>query len=251
MKTQVKTSQEISAIKESGAMLALILDEIQQVVEPGVSGLDIDQMARKLLKQHGGEAPFLGYHGFPGVICVSHNDEVEHGIPRDIKVKEGDILSLDFGVRYRGMITDSGRTLPVGDISKARRELLNNTERALYSGIDVVRDGVRVGDISSAVQSVLDGAGHGIVRDLVGHGVGHELHEDPEIPNYGTAGTGMPLKAGMTIAIEPMATLGDYRIMIDSDGWTIRTYDGSMSAHFEHTVLVTDDGFEILTSSQL
>ena len=247
MFTKVKTPQEIEAMRESAKMLAAVLDYLESTVEIGMTGVDIDQHARKELKKLGGEPPFLGYHGFPGVICVSHNDEVEHGIPRPIALQDGDLLSLDFGVKYRGMISDSGRTLMIGDVSPKARRLVADTKASLMAGIDVVKPGVRVGDIGAAVQAVLDKGGYGIVRDLVGHGVGHELHEDPNIPNYGTAGTGPTLKEGMTICIEPMATLGDYQLTVDEDGWTIRTADGSLSAHFEHTVLITAKGAEILT----
>lgn len=247
MFTKVKTEQEIVDMRQSGQMLAKVLRHVISKVEAGISGFEINDIAAKELKSLGGNAPFLNYQGFPGVICISVNDEVEHGTPRSLKLSDGDIVSLDFGVEYKGMITDSGRTIAVGKIDKKVKNLLKHTEQSLYSGIDILKTGVRVGDISAAVQSKLDEFGYGIVRDLVGHGVGHELHEDPNIPNYGTAGTGPTLKAGMTIAIEPMATLGDWKLKVDNDNWTIRTIDGSLAAHFEHTVLITMDGSEILT----
>lgn len=252
MFTKVKKEHEIEAMRESGRMLATVLDHLETKLEPGMSGLDLNDMAAREAKKLGGETPFLNYHGFPGVMCVSANDVIQHGIPTADILNAGDIVNLDFGIRYRGMITDSGRTLAVGGSSTPQNEkLLKDTKRALYAGIEQVRAGVRVGDISAAVQSVLDKGGYGIVRDLVGHGVGHELHEDPNIPNYGVAGKGPALKAGMTIAIEPMATLGDYHITIDDDNWTIRSVDGSYSAQFEHTVLITISGYEILTESLL
>ena len=176
------------------------------------------------------------------------NDEVVHGIPLDEKIiKKGDIISIDFGVKYDGMITDAARTFYVGDASNQVKKLIINTEKSMYAGIQQVRNGVRIGDISSAIQKVLVSGGYGIVRDLVGHGVGHSLHEEPDIPNYGFAGSGPTLHTGMTIAIEPMATLGTHTVTVDEDHWTIRTADGSLAAHFENTVLITDKGYDILT----
>lgn len=253
MFTRIKTDSEILAMRESAAMLAKVLDYLEQTVDVGMNLIEIDQIARNEAKALGGDTPFLGVGdpGFPGVICLSVNDEVEHGTARDIELKDGDILSMDFGILYKGMISDSGRTIAIGDIASKTQRLLDDTKQSLYAGIDVLKDGVKVGDISAAVQKVLDKKKYGIVRDLVGHGVGHELHEDPNIPNYGTAGRGPVLRAGMTICIEPMATLGDWRIVMDDDHWTIRTADGSLSAHFEHTILITDRGSEILTESSL
>ena len=250
MMTQIKTATEILAMRESGRMLATILDSLKVKVGPGVSTKDLAIIANRELKALGGSAPFLGYQGFPDVICISLNDEVVHGIPRpDRIIKEGDLVSLDFGVNYRGMITDSAITLIVGKPkSNKHQELVRYTRESLIAGIEAVHDGVRTGDIGSAVQNILDKHGYGIVRDLVGHGVGHELHEDPNIPNYGRSNTGPWLKAGMTIAIEPMATLGGDRVMLDPDHWTIKTHDHSMAAHFEHTVLITKEGVEVLTT---
>jgi methionyl aminopeptidase len=184
------------------------------------------------------------------VLCVSVNDEVIHGIPRaNHVVKDGDIVSIDFGVNYHGMITDAARTFVVGNTNSANKLLIEKTEQALLAGIGVVKNNTRVGDVGAEIEQVLSAAKLGIVKDYVGHGVGHELHEEPNIPNYGRKGTGPKLESGMTIAIEPMATLGTDRVSIDTDGWTVRSTDGSMAAHFEDTVLVTDDGFEILTRS--
>lgn len=253
MYTRIKTDAEIEAMRKSGAILAEVLDEIEKVIAPGMTGKDIDEIARREAKARGGKTPFHGYGNppFPGAICVSLNDEVEHGVPRDIEIVDGDIVSLDFGILYDGMISDSGRTLAIGDIPGKTRKLLEATEQALYAGIDVVKEGVKVGDISAAVEKVLKKGKYGIIRELVGHGVGHDLHEDPNIPNYGTAGKGPALHAGMTIAIEPMASLGDWRIVMDDDNWTIRMADGSLSAHFEHTILITETGSEIMTLSNL
>ncbi len=249
MQTRVKTQAEIAAMRESGRMLATVLQLVSRQLSRGMTTKDLAEIAKKELKSLGGQPTFLGYFGFPDVICVSVNDEIVHGIPRQNHlIKEGNIVSLDFGVTYRGMITDAAVSVIVGKAPGRINNLVQETSRALMAGIGVVRNGARVGDISAVVQAVLDRGKYGIVRDLVGHGVGHQLHEDPNIPNYGKKGTGPTLSAGMTIAIEPMATLGAYTIKTDPDNWTIRTSDGSMAAHFEHTVLVTDDGFEILTS---
>lgn len=248
MMTRVKTEAEISAMRESGRMLATVLQILRQKVAVGMSTKDLSEIAKKELMVLGGQPAFLGYFGFPDVLCVSVNDEIVHGIPSATKIlKSGDIVSMDFGVTYRGMITDAAISVVVGSQSEQLNKLVTATERALMAGISKVKDGVQVGDVAAAIQTVLDSGKYGIVRDLVGHGVGHELHEDPNIPNYGKKGTGVTLAAGMTIAIEPMATLGGYEIKTDPDNWTIRSRDGSLAAHFEHTVLVTKDGAEILT----
>ncbi len=250
-----KTLQEINDIRVSGKMLATVLNAIEQTLQNGMSGLDIDTLARRELKRLGGKPAFLGVPGGPGVvdfpstICISINDAVVHGIPSSTAFKDGDIVGFDFGVVYNGMITDAARTFIVGNSPRSNREseLVALTLRALDAGINTVRAGAKTGDIAAAVQAILDSKNLGIVRELVGHGVGHDLHEPPEIPNYGYKGTGTTLKEGMTIAIEPMSTLGEWRVVVDPDGWTIRTRDGSLSAHFEDTILVTKDGSEILT----
>lgn len=249
MRTQVKTAGEINAMRESGRMLATVLEVLKAQVASGVSTKQLADVASRELKALGGEPAFLGYQGFPDVICISLNDEVVHGIPRaDRIIHEGDIVSLDFGVRYRGMITDAATSLIAGTPKDKRHvKLLKYTEESMFAGIATVHDQVRVGDIGGAVQAVLDKFGYGIVRDLVGHGVGHQLHEDPNIPNYGRPNTGPWLDKGMTIAIEPMATLGSDRVYMAEDGWTILTRDGSWAAHYENTVLVTEDGAEILS----
>lgn len=250
MYTKVKTEAEIAAMRQSGKLLATVHAELRKAIQPGMTTRDLDQIARDTLKGTGGVPTFLGQYDFPDVLCVSVNDEVVHGIPSQDKViVEGDLVSMDFGVTYDGMITDAAITVIVGQPNSPKDlGLVRATEESLMAGINVLRDGVAVGDIAAAVQSVLDKGGYGIVRDLVGHGVGHSLHEDPNIPNYGRAGTGPKLSAGMTIAIEPMATLGTHKVFVDDDGWTVRTSDGTRSAHFEHTVLITKDGAEILTA---
>lgn len=253
---KMSTSREIANMRNSGKILATILQLIQKEVRAGMTPRDVSALAADELKRLGGKPVFKGVDGgpnvprYPDIICISTNNEVQHSIPNDHLFADGDIVNFDFGVSYNGMITDAGITVSIGGpdkTDKAGRWLLEGTERALYAGIAVVKDGARVGDISAAVQKVLEEYRLGIVRELVGHGVGHELHEDPEIPNYGRAGTGPILKAGMTIAIEPITTLGSPRIFQAHDGWTLLTADGSRSAQFEHTVLVTDVGSDILT----
>lgn len=247
---QLKTEAEIQSMRESGRMLATVLQLIKRNVQAGMTPKDVSAMAAEELKRLGGTPSFKGFEGFPDIICISTNNEVQHCIPNEHVFADGDIVNFDFGVTVNGMVTDGGISVSIGGADKADaagKRLLEGTERALYAGIDAVRDGARVGDISAAVQKVLESYNLGIVRELVGHGVGHELHEDPEIPNYGRAGAGPMLKAGMTIAIEPITTLGSPRIFQAHDGWTLLTVDGSRSAQFEHTVLVTTDGAEILT----
>ncbi len=247
MFTKVKTEQEITNMRISGQMLASVLQHLKPKVQIGVTTKELADLAADELKRLGGKPAFLGYNGFTDVICISLNSEVVHGIPGKDIIQDGDLVSLDFGVNYKGMITDGAITVVAGESSGAKRRLLKGTEESLLAGINEVKDGVKVGDIGSAVEKVLSQYGFGIVRDLVGHGVGHEVHEEPDIPNYGIAGTGKKLSAGMTIAIEPMSTLGGERVVLDHDGWTVKTYDGSLSAHFEHTILITKDSAEILT----
>lgn len=245
--TRVKTAEEIAALRESGRMLAAVLNHLQQETRPGVTPQDMSRLAAEELKKLGGEPAFKGFHGYPDIICISVNDQVQHSIPNNRSFEEGDVVNYDFGVRYKGMITDSGITVGVGTLGPAEQRLLQGTQQALEAGVAAVHDGCRVGDISAAIETVLKKYRLGIVRELVGHGVGHELHEEPNIPNYGKAGTGPTLKAGMTIALEPITTLGSEAIVGDPDGWTLWTVDGSKSAQFEHTILVTKTGAEILT----
>ena len=249
MQTKVKTKAEIAAMRESGRMLASVLAVLKPKVVAGVSTKQLADIAAQELQALGGIPSFKGYQGFPDVICISVNDEVVHGIPKNEKIiNEGDIVGLDFGVTYRGMITDSAISVIAGrPKQKGHIHLLTDTENALMAGIASLKDQVRTGDIGSAVENSLKHRKYGIVRDLVGHGVGHEVHEDPNIPNVGRANTGPWLSQGMTIAIEPMVTLGGDGVYIANDGWTVLTKDGSWSAHFEHTVLITENGAEIIT----
>ena len=249
MFTKVKTQNEINLMRKSGKMLAQVLDILEKELKPGMSTKDLSNIAAKELKKLGGQPTFLGYQGFPDVLCVSLNDEIVHGIPSNKRIiQEGDLVGMDFGVTYQGMITDAARTVIAGKPKQNQHiQLVERTKESLMAGINVIHDGIRTGDIGNAIQDVLDKYKYGIVQDLVGHGVGHSLHEDPNIPNYGRKGTGPWLSKGMTIAIEPMVTLGDYNVRLAEDKWTILTQDGSWSAHFEHTILITEDGYEILT----
>jgi methionyl aminopeptidase len=250
MVTKVKTPKEIAAMRESGQILASVLQTLARQMEVGMSTKDLANIAAKELESLGGKPAFLGYQGFPDVICISVNDEVVHGIPRkDHIINDGDIVGLDFGVLIGGMITDAAISVIAGKPKqKGHIQLLKDTENALNAGISVVKDQVRTGDIGYAVESSLAHRKYGIVEDLVGHGVGHMVHEDPNVPNYGRANTGPWLSKDMTIAIEPMVTLGTERVRVAKDNWTILTADGSWSAHFEHTVLITEKGAEILTT---
>lgn len=248
MFTRVKTSAEIANLRKSGRILAEILQGVREIAKLGVTGLDINAYVASEAKKASAKCAFTGYQGFPGNICVSAGDEVVHGLPNDRPFKKGDVITFDFGINYGGMITDAAFTMvigekPSGDIKK----LLETTKTALYRGFEEVGAGNHVGDISAAIEEVLSSAGLGIVRDLVGHGVGHQVHEEPDIPNYGKAGQGPILKKNMSLAIEPITTLGSHEVKIDPDGWTVRTVDGSIAAQFEHTVLVLDGGCEILT----
>jgi methionyl aminopeptidase len=248
MMSTVKTEAEIAALRESGRMLAMILELLRSEARAGLTPKDMAALAKKELGRLGGQPAFLGFYGYPDIICISVNDQVQHAIPNDRPFEPGDIVNFDFGVTYKGMVTDAGITVCIdGRTTPDTARLLKGTEKALADGLSAVHAGCHVGDISAAIERTLRTHRLGIVRELVGHGVGHELHEDPEIPNYGRAGTGPILKAGMTIAVEPITTLGSPSIYEEKDGWTLRTVDGSYSAQFEHTVLVTPTGCEILT----
>lgn len=253
MMNQLKTAEEIRNIRESGRILRAVLDRLEGELRAGMTTGELDRIAREELRAQGGKAPFLGYvpspgtPPFPAVICISVNDEVVHGIPGERILMDGDIVGLDFGVDYKGMITDSARTLAVGEVAPATQRLLLATKQALKRGIAAAQAGGRIGDISHAIETRLRADKLGIVRELSGHGVGHSLHEDPLVLNYGKPGRGPVLVPGMTLAIEPMATLGREGITLDEDDWTIRTEDGSMAAQFEHTILITEDGPEVLT----
>ena len=252
MRNRPKTEDELEAMREGGRMLATVLDLLVRHVEPGVRSKDLAALAAKELKSLGGEPAFLGVESgsgppFPDVVCISISEEVQHGIPSERILAEGDVVNFDFGVRHRGMVTDAGLTVPVGAIDDDARRLLDETRKALYAGLKVVRAGANVRDISAAIEKVLRRAGLGIVYELVGHGVGHRLHEDPEIPNYASAAPDYRLLENQTIAVEPIASLGSGAIRLSPDGWTLLSADDTLAAHFEHTVRVTAEGCEILT----
>ena len=244
-----KSPDEIQVMREGGKLLAGILNKLATHVQPGVTGKDISAIAMAEVKAKKMQPVLVGFQGFPDVMCISVNDGIVHGIPNSVPFKDGDTVKLDLTLGYKSLVLDSAITVIAGtNNDKSIEKLLNGTKRSLMAGIDAVKgDGTRVGDISAAVSKVLEANNLGIIRDLVGHGVGYGIHEDPNIPNYGVAGTGPTLMSGMTIAIEPMASLGDWEIEISKDGWTVVMADGSQSAHFEHTVLITEDGAEILT----
>lgn len=244
-----KTSAQIEAMREGGKLLAGIYSELKKYVHAGMSEKDVDAWVASEIKRVGAVATYRTSEvNFPGVICISVNDEIVHGVPTNYEFETGDIVSFDLVITYKGMKTDAAFTMVIDEKpTGAKKHLITTTERSLYAGIEAIKGPVRIGDISAAVEKVLRDGKLGIVRELVGHGVGQEMHMPPEIPNYGRKGTGLLLKPGDTIAIEPMAMLGGERIKTDEDGWTIRTRDGSLAAHFEHTVLITENGVEILT----
>lgn len=243
-----KTSEEIELIKESAQILGKAHAEIARMIKPGAKTSDMDQVAEEFIRDHGGVPSFLNYNGFPYTLCVSPNEQVVHGFPSASELHDGDILSIDCGVFYQGFHSDSAYTYPVGDVEEDDMQLLKVTKESLYKGIDEAVVGKRIGDISYAIQHYVEGFGFSVVRELVGHGVGKELHEAPEVPNYGKRGKGPLLKKGMVIAIEPMINLGKKEIVQESDGWTIRTRDRAFSAHFEHTIAITNGKADILTT---
>jgi methionyl aminopeptidase len=244
-----KTNDQIQAMREGGKILATIYRDLKSYVQPGMSELEVDAWVEAGIKRHGAIATYKTSEvNFPNVICISTNDQIVHGIPTEYRFEEGDVVGFDLVITYKGMKTDAAFTMVIGGKpTGAVKHLVNFTERSLYAGIDAIKGPVYTGDIGAAVEKVLKEGKLGIIRELVGHGVGLEMHMPPEVPNYGRKGTGVLLKPGDTIAIEPMATLGKEQIYTEEDQWTISTRDGSLAAHFEHTVLITEDGAEILT----
>ncbi|HVX30719.1 MAG TPA: type I methionyl aminopeptidase [Nitrolancea sp.] len=251
MAITIKSSREINIMRRSGAILGEVHELLANAVRPGISTDDLDQLAHDLITERGAKPSFLGHEGFPKSICTSVDSEVVHGIPNQERLLPGQIVSVDVGVFLEGYHTDGAFTLPVGEIDDDVRALIRVTREALEVGCERAVAGNRVGDISAAIQSHAESHGYGIVRELTGHGVGRQLWEDPQIPNYGDAGTGPLLRPGMTIAIEPMLTLGDPETFVYPDGWTIATVDGSYAAHWEHTLLITKGDPEILTRSRV
>ena len=243
-----KSQAELEAMREGGRITAACLRMLAGSVRPGVTTRELDSLAESFIHDHGGRPEFKGYQGFPASICASPNAMIVHGIPGSYRLKEGDIISLDVGVRYEGFVTDSATTVPVGEVPEETTRLLETTRRCLEAATEQTRAGNHLGDIGHAIQSLAEARGYGVVRDLVSHGVGRKMHEDPQIPNYGRPGAGPRLLPGMTFAVEPMITAGSYNIRLSEwDSWSIYTADGSLAAHFEHTIAVTDNGPWVLT----
>jgi len=243
----IKSEREIDIMRKASELVSLTHKYLEQFIKPGITTLEINRLAEEFIVEHGGIPTCKGYEGFPAGLCTSVNDEVVHGIPNGRKLKNGDIITIDMVIGYQGYQADSAWTYAVGDVSEKKQYLMEHTEKALYEGIKQVKPGNRIGDISNAVEMYAKKHNLGVVKELVGHGIGVDMHEEPDIPNYGKSGTGPILKEGMTICIEPMLNLGTADIYQLDDGWTIKTDDGKPSAHYEHTVLVTKDGYEILT----
>ena len=243
----IKSEREIKLMREAGYLNYLTHEEIKKYIKVGVTTKKLDQVAYNFISSHNATPSFLNYEGFPASICVSINDEVVHGIPGARKLKNGDIVSIDVGVELHGYHSDAARTYIVGDVDPKVRDLVINTEKSLYQGLSKIKEGARIGDIGAAIESFAHKHGLSVVRELVGHGVGTNIHEDPDVPNYGKADSGLTLKAGMVLAVEPMLNLGKRYVYLHDDDWSISTDDESPSAHFEHTVVVTKDGYEILT----
>ena len=251
MAVELKNAGEIDRMRAAGRIVAEILDALETKVAPGVSTWDLDQLAERLIHEKGARPAFKGYRGFPAVLCTSLNHEVVHGIPsRTRKLAEGDLMKLDFGVSVEGFYGDAARTVLVGKVSDEARRLSEATRDSLEAGILAIRPGNRVGDIGHAVQSHVEPLGFSVVRDFVGHGIGRKLHEAPQVPNYGRPGTLESLRPGMVLAVEPMVNAGTEAVDVLDDGWTAVTMDGRLSAHWEHTILVTDTGHEVLTRSR-
>lgn len=248
MPVELKNREEIGHMREAGRIVAEILDELEKAVAPGVTTWELDHLAERLIHEKGARPAFKGYRGFPSCLCTSINHEVVHGIPsRKRRVAAGDLLKLDFGVVYRGYFGDSARTIPVGKVSPEAEALSRATRESLEAGIRAAVAGNYVGDIGHAVQSHVEALGYSVVKDFVGHGIGRKLHEEPQIPNYGTPGTLTRLRPGMVLAIEPMVNAGTWEVETLDDDWTAVTTDGKLSSHWEHTILVTEDGPEVLT----
>ncbi|MGC8926995.1 MAG: type I methionyl aminopeptidase [Myxococcota bacterium] len=243
----IKSPEEIKIMDKANKIVNTALEEVAKKIAPGVRASELDEIAEAVTKKFGARPAFKGYNGYKYSLCVSINDEIVHGLPEKKKViKEGDVVSIDFGVLYNGYYGDAARTVIVGEVSESVKRFVKTAEDAFYAGVNMMKRGNRVGDISNAIQSLVESRGFGVVRDLVGHGIGTSLHEDPPVPNFGKSGVGPDIIDGMVLAIEPMITMGDYRVIYDDDGWTTRTYDGKLAAHFEYSVAVVDGSYYIL-----
>lgn len=247
----IKSAKEIEMMKKAGKITAGALKHAGEVITAGMTTYELDKIINRYIVSHGAKPSFLGYGGFPGSACISVNDEVIHGIPGSRKLVDGDIVSVDVGAYIDGFHGDSAKTFTVGNVSDEARALLKSTEESLYKAISLAKPGVRLGDLGFAIQKYNEDNGYSVVRQFVGHGVGRELHEDPEVPNFGREGRGIRLIEGMVIAIEPMINMGTERVYVMPDEWTVRTYDGKLSAHFEHTIAITENGAVILTDPDI
>lgn len=248
MSVTIKSEAEIALMREAGRLLAIMHDELHKAIKPGMSTLDIDTLGESIIRDFGCIPNFKNYSGYPASICVSVNDEVVHGIPKaDRIIREGDIVSLDAGLIYKGYHSDAARTWPVGVVTPQAQRLIDVTRQSFFEGVSLIKEGAHLGDVSARIQRYAEGCGYSVVRELVGHGIGTHLHEPPEIPNYKRRGRGLKLLSGMTLAIEPMINAGRKEVDWMDDRWTVVTRDGSLSAHYENTILVTEEGFEILT----
>ncbi len=246
----IKSEREIAIMRQAGEILAAVLEELKSSVRPGMKTKELDEIAAREIAKRGARPSFKGYRGFPASLCTSINDQIVHGIPGGTVMKEGDILSIDLGVIYDGFQADAAVTVGVGDVGQSAQGLMEATEGALSVGIDAARAGARLGDISAAIQKHAEARGYSVVQEYTGHGIGRQMHEDPQIANFGKPGTGPELKKGMTFALEPMLNKGDWRTRVDDDKWTVYTADGSLSAHFEHTIAITDGKAEVLTAKR-
>jgi methionyl aminopeptidase len=242
-----KSARELERMRQAGHIVATVLDRLKTMIAPGITTQELDQAAEVLMRGMGATPSFKGYHGYPAAICASINEEIVHGIPGPRKLAQGDIVSIDVGAIWRAYQGDAAMTVPVGPVDEAVQRLIETTEVALHAGIEAARDGARLGDVSHAIELVARAAGFEVVREYGGHGIGRQMHEPPRIPNWGQAGSGLRLTSGMTLCLEPMLTAGGYETRVLEDGWTVVTADGSLSAHSEHTIVVTQDGGEILT----
>ena len=243
----LKSQDEIAIMREAGRILAGTLQLLADRVRPGLIEKELDDIARREFQKRGVVPTFLGYHGYPATVCVSINDEIVHGIPGKREIMEGDVVSIDLGCTYKGFVADSAVTVGAGKLSPEAQQLVDTTRESVWRGIRAARGGARIGDIGHAIQTYVEAEGFSVVREYVGHGVGRQMHEDPQVPNYGNPDSGTLLRPGMVIAIEPMVNIGDWRTKKDSDNWTVRTLDGSLSAHFEHTIAITEGEAEVLT----